>query len=104
MSRMIAPLTEPTSETVAPGARCGAISFATGPQAPTGMHKMTRSAPSTAAAFVSTTWSARPSSATRRRVAAERAVATIEPTAPCSLAARAIDEPISPTPMRARRL
>ncbi len=65
---------------------------------------MTRSAPATAAALVSTTWSAMPSSATRRRVAAERAVATISRTAPCARAARAIEEPISPTPIKARRL
>ena len=65
---------------------------------------MTRSAPSTAAALVSTTWSAKPSSATRLRVAAERAVATIARTAPCARAARAIEEPIRPTPISARRL
>ena len=51
MSRTTVPFTEPTSDTIAPGARCGPISFATGPQAPTGMQTMTRSAPSTAAAF-----------------------------------------------------
>ncbi len=55
MSRTTAPLTEPTSETVAPFIRCGPISFATSPQAPTGMQTMTRSAPSTAAALLSTT-------------------------------------------------
>ena len=36
--------------------------------------------------------------------AAERAVATISRTAPCARAARAIDEPIRPTPINARRL
>jgi len=50
-----------------------------------------------------TTSSAIPSSTTRLRVAADRAVATIERTAPRSRAARAIDEPIRPTPMSARR-
>src|ERR1700733_15197499 len=65
---------------------------------------MTRSAPATAAALVSTTWSASPSSATRRRVAAERALATISRTAPCARAARAIEEPIRPTPISASRL
>ena len=55
MSRSTEPLTEPTSETIAPGVRCGPISAATGPQAPTGIETMTRSAPSTAAALVSTT-------------------------------------------------
>src|SRR5215471_3078825 len=45
-----------------------------------------------------------PSSATRRRVAGDRAVATISRTAPCARAARAIDEPINPTPISASRL
>src|SRR5271169_1573909 len=40
----------------------------------------------------------------RRRVAAERAVATISRTVPCARAARATDEPIRPTPINARRL
>src|SRR5258708_38533501 len=39
----------------------------------------------------------------RRRGAAERAVATMVLTAFCARAARAIEEPISPTPMSARR-
>ena len=65
ISRSTAPLTEPTSETIAPGSRCGPISLATAPLWPTGIETMTRSAPATAAALLSTTWSARPSSATR---------------------------------------
>ena len=73
ISRNTAPFTEPTSETIAPGERCGPISAATAPHAPTGMQTMTRSAPATAAALLSTTWSASPSSATRRRVSAVRA-------------------------------
>src|SRR5271170_7181084 len=104
MSRTMAPLTEPTSETVAPGLSPAAISLAISPQTPIGAQTMTRSAPATAPALVSTTWSARPSSATRRRVAAERALATISRTAPCARAARAIEEPIRPTPSSARRL
>ena len=99
-----APLTEPTSDTTAPGARCGPISAATVPHAPTGIETMTRSAPSAAAALVSTTWSARPSSAIRRRVAAERAVAMMDPAAPCARAARAMEEPIRPIPISATRL
>ncbi len=101
MSRTTAPLTEPTSETIAPGLRCGAISCATAPQAPTGMHRMTRSASSTASALVSTTESVMPSSLTRARVLAERAVVTISPASPCSRAARAIEPPISPKPISA---
>src|SRR5262249_57707054 len=54
-ARRTALLTEPTSETIAPAARCGPISAATSPHAPTGMATMTRSAPSAAAALVSTT-------------------------------------------------
>src|SRR5271167_919778 len=103
MSRTIWALTEPTSDTIAPGARCSATSRATAPHWPTGMQKITRSAPATAAALVSTTWSAMPSSMTRRRVAAERAVATMLRTTFWARAARAIEEPISPTPMSARR-
>src|SRR5271163_2892976 len=45
-----------------------------------------------------------PSSATRRRVAAVRALATISRAAPCARAARAIEEPIRPTPISASRL
>src|SRR5664279_1411568 len=54
ISRIIEPLTDPTSETVAPAARCGPISLATAPQAPTAMQTITSSAPSTAAALLST--------------------------------------------------
>src|ERR1700722_20330590 len=104
MSRTTAPLTEPTSETVAPGIKWGPISAAISPQTPTGTQTITRSAPATAAALGSTTWSARPSSATRWRVAAERAVATISRTVPCARAAWAIEELIRPTPIKARRL
>ena len=88
---------------MAPARKCGAISRAAAPHWPTGMQTMTRSAPSTAAALVLTTWSAMPSSMTRRRVAADRAVATMLPARFCARAARAIDDPIRPTPIRARR-
>src|SRR5450631_4490827 len=52
---MIETLTEPTSDTIAPGSRYGAISRAIAPIAPAGAHSMTRSAPATAAAAVSVT-------------------------------------------------
>src|SRR5262249_58429438 len=42
---MMAVLTEPVSETIVPGAICGAISCATVPIAQTGTQRMTRSAP-----------------------------------------------------------
>src|SRR5690606_2205502 len=104
ISRTTAALTEPTSETVAPGARWRAISAATAPQAPTGIDTITRSAPAAASAFVAVTRSARLSSTTRSRVACVRAVATISRASPFARAARAIEEPISPTPISARRL
>ena len=53
MSRTTEPLTEPTSERIAPGFRCGPISLATAPLAPTGIETMTRSASFTACALVS---------------------------------------------------
>src|SRR4029450_10220907 len=40
--------TEPTSDTMAPGRSAAFICAATSPQAPTGTHMMTRSAPSAA--------------------------------------------------------
>ena len=44
-----------------------------------------------------------PSSATRARLAAERAVATISPARCCARAPRAIEPPISPKPISATR-
>ena len=105
MSRTMAPLTEPTSETIAPGFEMRRdLLRATGPQAPTGMQRMTRSASLTASALVSTTRSTMPSSATRARVFSERAVVTISPASPCARAARAIEPPIRPKPISAMRL
>src|SRR3984957_13190591 len=101
MSLTTAPLTEPTSEITAPGLRCGAISAATAPQAPTGMQRMTRSASAAASALLSTTASTMPSSLTRARDFADRAVVTISPASPCARAARAIEPPISPKPISA---
>ena len=103
MSRTTAALTEPTSETVAPGFRCGPMSFATAAQAPIGTQTITRSAPATAAALLSTTSSASPSSRMRCRVGSERDVATISRTRPSARAARAIEPPIRPTPISVRR-
>jgi hypothetical protein len=99
----MAPLTEPTSETIAPAFRKGAISSATGPQAPTGMQRITRSASCTASALLSSTRSTMPSSATRARVFSERAVVTISLASPWARAARAIEPPISPKPISATR-
>src|ERR1700680_4751443 len=94
IAAMTAPLTEPTSETIAPFFNFGPISAATAPLAPTGTQTMTQSAPSAASALVSTTRSESFNSTTRLRVAAERAVATMIFAAPCARAARAIEEQI----------
>src|SRR5262245_5709866 len=64
---------------------------------------ITRSAPRAAAPLLSATSSAKPSSSTRCRVAAERAVATMVRTIPCWRAARRMEEPIRPLPMTAKR-
>ena len=76
---------------------------ATAPHWPTGTQTITRSASFTAAPFVAATSSASSCSAARRRVAAERAVAMIVRAAPQARAARAIEEPMRPTPISASR-
>ena len=98
-------LTEPTSETIAPASRCGADLLrdrAAGAD---------RDADDDEVGAVDRRGVGRRppgrrcrARRTRRRVAAERAVATIARTTPCARAARAIDEPIRPTPISARRL
>jgi len=96
-------LTEPTSVSVAPGARCGPISSATAPIAPTGTQSTTRSAPCTASAALSVTRSTRPISRATPRVSAERAVPTISPASPARRIASDIEPAISPSPIRATR-
>src|SRR5580692_9766469 len=103
-SRSTAPLTEPTSDRMAPGLRWEPISRATAPNAPIGTQRITRSAPATAAAAVSTTLSTMPNCSMRCRVGSARDVATMVSTTPRERAARAIDEPIRPTPISAKRL
>ena len=61
-------LTDPTSVTVAPGFRCGAMSAATAPIAPTGTASTTRSASRTASAALSQTVSTKPTSSAAARV------------------------------------
>ena len=50
MSAITVCLTEPTSDTMQPGLSAGAIALAAGPQAPTGVQTITRSASLAAAA------------------------------------------------------
>src|ERR1700719_3857913 len=100
---MIEALTDPTSDTIAPGLRCGPISRAIAPMTPTGAQRMTRSAASTAAAAVSMTRSASASSIALARTALDVSVAMISCASPLRGQPRARDEPIRPMPMRARR-
>jgi hypothetical protein len=96
-------LTEPTSVTVAPGARCGPISRATCSITPTGVASTTRSAPATASAAVSRTRSTKPSSIAAAIVSALRAWPTISPARPARFIAWPIDEAMSPSPISATR-
>ena len=100
---MTACLTEPTSVTVAPGFRCGAIVAATSPMAPTGTASTTRSAPATALSALSSIRSHNPISRAVLRVASLRAWPTISPANPAFRIAWAIEPAISPRPIRATR-
>src|SRR3984893_862961 len=100
---MIEALTDPTSDTIAPGLRCGPISRAIAPMTPTGAQRMTRSAASTAAAAVFMTRSASARSITLAAKALDESVETISRASPLRRQPRAGDEPIRPMPMRARR-
>ena len=74
-------------------------------KAPTGVHSITQSAPSTALAGSGSTQSAIPSSITRSSVFWVRALTTISAAmSPRWRAIRATEEPISPTPRSASRL
>ena len=72
-SSITARLTDPTSVTVAPGFRTGAICSITAPITPTGTQSTTRSAPSTASVTLSQTRSHRPMRRAVSRVSALRA-------------------------------
>ena len=82
------------------GRRQSAIDAAASAMAPTGTHRMTRSASVTAAAGMSAT-SARSSSCARRRTFSSASKPVSLTAGRCSRVARAIEEPISPSPMMA---
>src|SRR5271154_906709 len=92
--------TEPTSDTTAPGFSAGPTSRAIASFAPTGAQKITRSARAAADA-VGRYSSPRPSASARRRTSREASAKTIAPAALTRRAARAIEDPISPTPTMA---
>ncbi len=103
-SRMTDTLVLPVSVTIAPGAKCGAISAAIAANAPTGAASITASAPCTAFPRSASTRSAIPSARTRSSTNGELSVATSSSaSAPPSLATRATELPISPNPMIASR-
>ena len=96
-------LTEPTSDTMEPGLSPAFMASATAPHAPTGTHRMTRSASLTPVAGSEVVSSAMPSSRTRASVPSSRSTATMVRARLRCLAARAMDEPINPMPIRATR-
>ena len=97
-------LTEPTSDTMAPGFSAGAMPAATAPHAPTGTQKMTRSAPRTAsAADRRGRRRARPSAVNALQRPAMRSHATMVRARFLRRATRASDEPIRPSPTMTSR-
>src|SRR5579883_3368621 len=88
---------------IAPGSRLEAICRATPSMAPTGVQRMTKSAPAAPSAALPCTRSARPSSATLSQTAGEESAAMISRASLLRRAARAIEEPMRPMPMSDRR-
>ena len=103
IAAITAPLTEPTSETIAPAFSAGATSRASASLAPTGTQKITRSAPAAASAEEAVILSPSPSAAARSSASREQSAITICFATALRRAARAIDEPMRPTPMIAIR-
>ena len=96
-------LTEPTSDTIAPGFSAGAIARPISPFAPTGAHRMTQSASRTASARSRRVDVAQTESlGAGQSASGEASATTIRRAAFCLRMARASDEPISPMPMIAR--
>src|SRR3984957_13642979 len=96
---MTAPLTEPTSDTMAPCFSAGAMARASASLAPTGAQRMTQSAVATARARSSVTRSPSPKAFARSKTEMDESARTIRRAARRWRAARAIDEPISPPPI-----
>src|SRR3984885_11982113 len=96
---MTAPLTEPTSDTIAPCLSAGAMARPIASLAPTGAHRMTQSALLTARAKSSVTTSPSPRAFARSKTAMDVSARTMRRAAWRWRAARAIDEPISPIPI-----
>ena len=102
---MTSPLTEPTSETIAPGFRCGTdLARNRSAGADRHAHDDEIGTGHGGGGAGSTTSSASSRSAMRCRVGSDRDVATIVCTRDSARAARAIEPPIRPTPISARRL
>ena len=97
-------LHDPTSLTIASADRSAANSAATAPIAPTGTHRMTRSASITAAPAVSVTSSQIPSATARSRTAGSASCPVMRTKGICARTARATDEPMRPRPMIVRRV
>ena len=96
-------LHDPTSLTIASAGRSSANSAATAPIAPTGTHRITRSASITDAPAVSVTSSQMPSATERARTTGSTSCPITRTEGICALTARATDEPIRPSPIIVRR-
>ena len=96
-------LHDPTSLTTAPMGRSVANSSATAPIAPTGTHKITRSASITAVPTVSVISSQIPKASARARTSASASNPVIRTAGIFARTARATDEPIRPRPITVRR-
>src|SRR5476651_2497004 len=101
MSAITVCFTEPTSEMMQPGLSDEAIASVAGPQAPTGVQTITRSASLTAAARSVPQWSASFSLLASAAVSALRVAATIDLASPRLRASSAIEPPIRPMPISA---
>ena len=103
MSLTMAPLTEPTSEMIAPGLRCARDLLRHRSAGADGNAEDDEIGVLDRFRIGRHTWSTMPSSITRARVFSERAVVTISAARPWSFAARAIEPPIRPKPISATR-
>src|SRR5471030_2667945 len=101
MSAITVCFTEPTSEMMQPGLSDEAIASVAGPQAPTGVQTITRSASSTAAARSVPQWSTSFSLLASAAVSGLRVAATILLARPRLRASSAIEPPIRPMPISA---
>jgi hypothetical protein len=96
-------LHEPTSVTMAPALRCGAIAAQTGPIASIGTQTTTRSAPWALLPASASARSTKPSSSALARTAGFASWPTISPARRCCFSTQPSDAPIKPSPISVTR-